>query len=69
MTNNKDEFLPSQHIQLAADSVQSLREVDVYRLFQQCDAENYNQLSVYIQAHRPDLAIEVQASHAECLSQ
>lgn len=50
---------PSRHITIAADSIERLRQCDVYRLFQEADAENWGTLRAYILQHRPDLESEV----------
>ena len=52
-----------QAIRIAADSVQQLRKVDVYRVLETCsDAQS---VADYIVANRPDLKSEV----IECLAE
>lgn len=50
-------------IKIAADSIQSLRKSDVFRVLEQNDANVRNELASYISVNRPDLAEEV----SECL--
>lgn len=50
-------------IKIAADSIETLRQSDVFRVLEQNDANVRAKLAAYIIAKRPDLANEV----AECL--
>lgn len=50
-------------IKIAADSIETLRQSDVFRVLEQNDTSVRAELAAYIAAKRPDLANEV----AECL--
>ena len=47
-------------IQIAADSVQQLRRVDVTRVFDTCTDEELKPTADYIITNRPDLAAKVE---------
>lgn len=58
-------FNPAIHIQIAADSIEQLRNVDVERLFDQCQYDLHDKLAQYICRHRPDLSREVSTALAQ----
>jgi len=60
-----DRFKPEQFIQLAADSIEQLREQDVFRLFDEALPRHHAALRDYIADNRKDLAKEVDAILAE----
>ena len=50
-------------IQIAADSVEQLRNLDVYRVLSQAqNPQSLDALGAYIERHRPDLAREIAES-------
>ncbi len=48
-----------QHVRLAADSIDRLRQCDVYRLMEWAPAPFRAGLANYLKQNRPDLAAEV----------
>lgn len=59
------EFSPAQHIQIAANGIEQLRETDVFRVLDECDAKNRPALIAYIKRQRVDLLQEVD----ECMEE
>ena len=51
---------PHYIIQIAADSVQQLRRVDLARVLDNCSDEELKPTADYIRANRPDLAARVE---------
>jgi hypothetical protein len=51
---------PANHILIAADSLEQLRSVDVYRLFDCANPEDFGTLADHINAGRPDMQAEVE---------
>lgn len=47
-------------IKIAADSIQSLRKSDVFRVLEQNDSDVRCELAAYISKNRPDLSEEVE---------
>ena len=52
-------FNPETYIKISADTVEKLREQDVYRLFENLDPSKSNVLKEFIITQRPDLHEEV----------
>ena len=63
-----------QMIQVAADNVQKLRLIDVWRVLDSCPLSHSNinmtcrKVATYIKRHRPDLAEEVNSYLKETLA-
>ena len=55
------EFNNETHVHVAADSVESLRNADVYRLLRECPGNHMAEFSAWLKEQRPDLASEVDA--------
>ncbi len=55
-----------QAIRIAADSIQKLRKVDVYRVLDTCSEPD--SVAAYIIANRPELSAEVSACPADLKS-
>lgn len=53
------DFNPEQAIKIAADSLETLRRADVFRVLDTCGPEHYAVLANYIKSGRPDLAEQV----------
>lgn len=52
-------------IKISADSIETLRKSDVFRVLEQNDSDVRCELAAYISAKRPDLAEEVD----DCVSE
>lgn len=52
-------------IKIAADSIDKLRSIDVYRVLDSVDSDGRPALAAYIKGNRPDLADEVDDSLAD----
>jgi len=53
---------PEYIIKIAADSVQTLRRSDVFRVLDNCDGPELRPTAEHITTHRADLSDEVSAS-------
>lgn len=53
------DFAPETFIKIAADSIQALRQCDVYRLLESCPPSCIRILIVYLRKHRPEFSSEI----------
>jgi hypothetical protein len=58
---------PSFILKIAADSVQQLRRVDVFRVLDNCSEEEQKPVARFIVSNRPDLAGEISDYWSEVL--
>jgi hypothetical protein len=50
---------PEYIVKIAADDISKLRQVDVFRVLDNCSDEELKTTAEHIKTNRPDLAIEV----------
>ena len=60
---------PQSIIKIAADDVTELRKVDVFRVLENCDADELQRTAHFIKVNRPELVDEVGNCLTELLAQ